>query len=116
MNIDRYTFEEFKAQAAAFHGYPAPGLLLGGYMVAMAKRALPEGTLFEALIETKKCLPDAVQLLTLCSIGNGWMKVINLGKYAVSLFDKYSGEGFRVHLDTGKLAPYPEIRAWFLKE
>jgi len=116
MLIDRYTFEEFKNLAAEFHGYPAPGLLLGGYMVAMAKRALPEGTLFEAVVETKKCLPDAVQLLSFCSVGNNWMKVINLGKYAVSLFDKYTGKGFRVHLDVQKMTPYPEIKGWFLKE
>ena len=116
MRIGPYTFEAFKERAADFHGYPAPGLLIGGYMVAMAQRALPEGILFEAVVETKKCLPDAVQLLTLCSMGNNWMKVINLGKYAVSLFDKYSGAGFRVHLDVGKLEPYPEIKAWFLKQ
>jgi len=116
MNIDNFTFEEFKARAAAFHGYPAPGLLLGGYMVAMAKRALPPDTLFEAVVETKKCLPDAVQLLTLCSTGNNWMKVVNLGKYAVSLFDKHSGEGFRVHIDIKKLAAFPEIKAWLLKQ
>jgi len=116
MNIDHYTFEEFKARAAAFHGYPAPGLLLGGYMVAMAKRALPEACLFEAVVETKKCLPDAVQLLTLCSTGNNWMKVINLGKYAVSLCDKHSGEGFRVHVDVDRLEAFPEIKAWLLKQ
>ncbi len=115
MNIGPYTFAEFKERAAAFHGYPAPGLLLGGYMVAMAQRHLPEGTLFEAVVESKKCLPDAVQLLTLCSTGNNWMKVINLGKYAVSLFDKYTGQGFRVHVALDKLGPYPEISAWFLK-
>ncbi len=115
MNIGPYTFEEFKERAAAFHGYPAPGLLLGGYMVAMAQRAIPEGTLFEAIVETKKCLPDAVQLLTLCSVGNNWMKVVNLGKYAVSLFDKFSGEGFRVHVALDKLDAYPEIKAWLLK-
>ncbi|MDR0466215.1 MAG: FmdE family protein, partial [Deltaproteobacteria bacterium] len=115
MRIGSYTFEEFKARAAAFHGYPAPGLMLGGYMVAMAQRALPEGCLFEAVVETKKCLPDAVQLLTLCSTGNNWMKVVNLGKYALSLFDKRSGEGFRVHLDMGKLEPFPEIKTWLLK-
>ena len=116
MNIDDYTFEEFKTRAAAFHGYPAPGLLLGGYMVAMAKRALPPETLFEAVVETKKCLPDAVQLLTLCSAGNNWMKIVNLGKYAVSLFDKRSGEGFRVHVDMVKLEAFPEIKAWLLKQ
>ncbi|MDR0238679.1 MAG: FmdE family protein [Deltaproteobacteria bacterium] len=116
MHIGPYTFEEFKERAAAFHGYPAPGLLLGGYMVAMAQRALPADCLFEAVVETKKCLPDAVQLLTLCSTGNNWMKVVNLGKYAVSLFDKRSGEGFRVHVAMGKLEAFPEIRAWLLKQ
>lgn len=116
MKIEHYTFEEFKERAAAFHGYPAPGLLIGGYMVAMAKRALPQDVLFEALVETKKCLPDAVQMLTLCSTGNNWMRLINLGRYAVSLYDKFTGEGFRVHLDTTKLGPYPEIRGWFLKQ
>lgn len=114
--IGPYTFEEFKQKAAEFHGYPAPGLLLGGYMTAMAQRHLPEGTLFEALVESKKCLPDAVQLLTLCSTGNNWMKVLNLGRYALSLFDKFTGEGVRVHIDVAKLGPYPEIRAWFMKE
>lgn len=39
-------------------------------MVEMAKARIPEGTLFEAVVETRKCLPDAVQLLTLCSAGN----------------------------------------------
>jgi formylmethanofuran dehydrogenase subunit E len=85
-------------------------------MVAMAKRALPPETLFEAVVETKKCLPDAVQLLTLCSTGNNWMKVVNLGKYALSLFDKRNGEGFRVHIDMGKLEAFPEIKAWLLKQ
>ncbi len=115
MNIGAYTFEQFKQKAAEFHGYPAPGLLLGGYMVEMAKAAMPQGTLFEALVETRKCLPDAVQLLTLCSTGNNWMKVLNLGRYALTLFDKYSGEGFRVHLNLERLAAWPETSAWFLK-
>jgi formylmethanofuran dehydrogenase subunit E len=115
MNIGSYTFQEFKDKAAEFHGYPAPGLLIGGYMVEMAKAALPPNILFEAVVESKKCLPDAVQLLTLCSIGNGWMKIINLGRYAVSLFDKYTGEGVRVSVDLDKLKDWPEIQGWFLK-
>ncbi len=115
MHIGEYSFEEFKDMAAAFHGYPAPGILIGGYMVEAAKSRLPAGTLFEALVETSKCLPDAVQLLTLCSTGNNWMKVINLGRYALSLFDKHTGQGCRVSLDLDKLQAWPEIRSWFLK-
>ncbi len=115
MNIGTYTFEEFKEIARSFHGYPAPGLLIGGFMVEAVKRKMPEGTLFEAIVETKKCLPDAVQLLTLCSTGNGWMRVMNLGKYAVSLYDKHTGEGWRASIAVEKLKKFPEIEAWFLK-
>ncbi|GAB7079903.1 FmdE family protein [Megalodesulfovibrio paquesii] len=115
MKIEQYTFQEFKEKAAAFHGYPAPGLLIGGYMVAWNKSLLPEGTIFDALVESPKCLPDAVQLLTLCSVGNGWMQVLNLGRYAVSLYDKYTGEGWRVYLDADKLAAWPNIHSWLFK-
>ena len=115
MHIGEYSFAGFKDMAAGFHGYPAPGILIGGYMVEAAKSRLPAGTLFEALVETPKCLPDAVQLLTLCSTGNNWMKVINLGRYALTLYDKYTGQGCRVSLDLVKLKDWPEIRSWFLK-
>ncbi len=115
MNIGEYTFEEFKQKAKDFHGYPAPGLLIGGYMVEAAKSRLPEDTLFEAMVESGKCLPDAVQLLTLCSVGNNWMKIKLLGRYAVSLYDKWTGEGYRVAIDQEKLAKWPEINAWFMK-
>lgn len=116
MNIGQYSFKEFAELARSFHGYPAPGLLIGGYMVEAAKARLPEGTLFEAVVETAKCLPDAVQLLTLCSTGNNWMKVVNLGRYALTLYDKYTYEGFRVSIDIDRLGAYPEIRDWFLKQ
>lgn len=116
MNIGPYTFEEFAELAAQFHGYAAPGLLIGGYMVEKAKRALPEGTLFEAVVESAKCLPDAVQLLSLCSTGNQRLKIINLGRYAVSLFDKHTGAGVRVSLDVEKMKAWPELFAWFMKK
>ncbi len=115
MNIGPYTFDEFRQKAAEFHGYAAPGLLVGGYMVELAKSRLPQGTLFEALVESQKCLPDAVQLLTLCSVGNGWMKVVNLGRYALTLYDKFTGKGVRVALDPAKIEMWPEIKGWYLK-
>ena len=116
MNIGDYTFDEFKAMAERFHGYAAPGLLLGGYMVTLAKRHLPEGTLFEAISETRKCLPDAVQLLSLCSMGNNWVKVRDLGRYAVTLYDKYTGKGVRVSIDAQKLEAWPEYYSWLMKK
>ncbi|MBQ8173044.1 MAG: formylmethanofuran dehydrogenase subunit E family protein, partial [Mailhella sp.] len=115
MDIENYSFEEFKSLAERFHGYAAPGLLLGGYMVALAKSRLPEGTLFEAISETRKCLPDAVQLLSLCSMGNNWLKVRDLGRYAVTLYDKRSGKGVRVAVSLEKLKAWPEYYAWLMK-
>ncbi|MGE4296494.1 MAG: FmdE family protein [Desulfovibrionaceae bacterium] len=115
MNIGPHTFMEFKQKAAEFHSYPAPGLLIGGYMVELARSLLPADTLFEAVVETPKCLPDAVQLLTPLSTGNGWVKVVNLGRYALCLYDKHTGQGWRVFLDPAKLGPWPGIADWFMK-
>ena len=110
-----FTFDGFVELATWFHNYPAPGLLLGGYMVEEAKRHIPEGVLFDAISETSWCLPDAVQLLTPCTIGNGWLRVRNSGVYAVSLFDKFTGEGVRVRLDPGKLTHFPHTLCWLMK-
>lgn len=115
MNIGRYTFDEYVETVKSFHGYAAPGLILGGFMVNLALEHIPRGALFDAVSETRSCLPDAVQLLTPCTVGNGWLKVLNLGRYALSLYDKYTGEGVRVYVDTEKVRAWPELEAWLFK-
>jgi formylmethanofuran dehydrogenase subunit E len=115
MNIGPYSFDEFRALVQSFHGNIAPGVVLGGIMVEAAKSRLPEGILFDAVAETRYCLPDAIQLLTPCTIGNGWLKVLNLGRFALSLYDKYQGDGIRVYLDPAKVKDSSEIANWYLK-
>ena len=115
MNIGRYSFQEYCDIVQAFHGYPAPGVLIGGYMVTAAQQRLPEGILYDAVCETRSCLPDAIQLLTPCSVGNGWLRVLHFGRYALSLYDKYTGAGWRIYLDPEKLEAWPEIKTWLLK-
>ena len=109
MNIGHYSFQEFYKIAQEFHGYPAPGIFVGAYMVECAKKHIPQDTIFDVIAETPKCLPDAVQLLTLCSTGNGWMKVLNLSRYALSLYDKYTGQGVRVSLDLQKMEKWLDV-------
>lgn len=99
----------------SFHGYPAPGLVLGVKMVSHAMDLLPENILFDAICETASCLPDAVQVLTLCTVGNGWLKIVDQGKFAVTLYDKVSGAGVRVFLDPEKLRAFSEYYGWFYK-
>jgi formylmethanofuran dehydrogenase subunit E len=115
MKIGPYSFDEFSALVQSFHGYLAPGVVLGGIMVDLARRHLPPDVLFDTLAETRNCLPDAVQLLTPCTTGNGWLKVMDMGRFALSLYDKYQGDGVRVFLDPAKVGPWPEIEAWYLK-
>lgn len=115
MNICTYSYEEYLHLVKSFHGTLAPGLLIGGFMVNLAMKHLPEGEFFDAICETPVCLPDAVQILTPCTIGNGWLSVVPYGKFAVTLYEKYTGKGVRVYLDMNKLGQWPEIHDWYLK-
>ena len=115
MPVCSYSFKEYVERVRSFHSHPAPGVLVGGFMVDLACRHLPAGVLTDALCETAKCLPDAVQILTPCTIGNGWLKIVDLGRFAITLYDKETGEGVRVAVDPIPLEGWPEIRDWFYK-
>lgn len=108
--------DEYCEKVKEFHGGNlAPGLIIGGFMVDLACRNMPENTLYEVICETAGCIPDAVQLLTPCTAGNQWMHVMDVGRYAMSFYDKYTGDGVRVHLNTTKLKKWPAINEWFFK-
>jgi len=115
VEIGPYSFEEFLKVVESFHGHQSPGVILGGFMVSYALEQLPRGILIDAVSETPACLPDAIQLLTPCTLGNGWLKVINLGRFALSLYEKYEGKGVRVFIDPAKLDGRPQIRNWLFK-
>ena len=115
MKINTYSQEEYLEQLKAFHGSMAPGLIIGGAMVNLALKVLPKDKLFDAICETPLCLPDAIQLLTPCTIGNGWLTVLNFGRFAITLYEKYSGVGVRIYLDSAKLKQYPEVYSWYFK-
>ncbi len=109
------TFEEFAEQVRSFHGAVAPGVMVGAFMVDLAYEHLDEEGFYDVICETAKCLPDSVQLLTPCSLGNQWLKVIDVGRYALTFYEKRTGKGVRVFLDSTKLDRWPELKAWFLR-
>jgi formylmethanofuran dehydrogenase subunit E len=113
-NGHAYSFDEYLQLIESFHGHAAPGLVIGGKMVDTALARLPEGILFDAICETSNCLPDAIQLLTPCTVGNGWLNIIHLGRFSITLYDKYQGTGIRIFTDTSRLESWDEIRSWFL--
>ena len=110
-----YSYEEYVKIVKQFHGAEAPGVIIGGFMVDTALRNLPEGILYDAICETRSCLPDAIQLLTPCTIGNGWLKIIHNGRFALTLYNKQNNEGVRVFLDAEKVKAWPEIATWYFK-
>ena len=115
MERQNFEIERFCGQVEAFHGYIAPGVVVGGFMVNLAKSYMPAGVLFDAISETASCLPDAIQLLTPCTTGNGWLRIFDFGRYAVTLYNKKGGRGFRVFLVPERIHEQSEIGAWFFK-
>jgi formylmethanofuran dehydrogenase subunit E len=113
--IGPYSYEQYCDRVKEFHGSLAPGILVGGFMVEIARQNLPPDTLFDAICETVECLPDSVQLLTPCSVGNQWLRIIDVGRFAITFYDKATGDGVRVHLDSQKLEQWPAIKEWFMK-
>ena len=98
-----------------FHGFLAPGLVLGGFMVDWAQQLIGPGVEADAVVETCHCLPDAVQIFTPCTIGNGWLKVLDWDKFALTLYDKAKLHGYRIWLDLKKTFLFPRIYKWYMR-
>lgn len=107
--------EGYMKAVEEFHGFHAPGVIIGGFMVDLAVREMAGHELLDAVVETRQCLVDAVQLLTPCSIGNGWIKIINSGRYALTMYDKNTLEGVRVFIDPEKIKAFHQIEDWFFR-
>lgn len=101
-----------------FHSSAAPGLLVGAIMVDYALELLgasSDDKLF-AVCETPKCMPDAPQVIAHITTGNGRLKVLPIGRFAITVnpvsTDK-TVEGVRVYVDLEKLKQFPVVDAWF---
>jgi len=101
-----------------FHQGTAAGLLIGIYMVkhALSLLGAKPGDKLYAVCETSKCAPDPLQVITHCTPGNHRLRVINTGRFAITMnrpSDEDYAEGVRVRVDTVKLADTPVLEAWF---
>jgi formylmethanofuran dehydrogenase subunit E len=123
--MDEYDVNErirgYIADCVKFHTFPAAGLLLGVFMVdlALEKLAVKPGDRLYAVSESPKCLPDAVQVITHCTYGNHRLRVINTGRFSVTINRFSRGDtapGVRVYVDAKKVGSYPTLNAWYTND
>ena len=107
--------QDFLDAIENFHGWSAPGIVLGGFMVDWAQELMGPGVEADAIVETIHCLPDAIQLFTPCTLGNGWLKVLDWDKFALSLYDRHRLTGYRIWLDLDKTRTVPDLYNWYMR-
>jgi formylmethanofuran dehydrogenase subunit E len=115
MSNRKQYLKDYFIEGAKFHGHLSPGLAIGVFMVDLAQEVLGPRQLVDAVAETQLCLPDAIQVMTPCSYGNGWLRVKEWGKFALTLYDKKRRDGVRVYLDMEKAKNYPKIYQWYTR-
>jgi formylmethanofuran dehydrogenase subunit E len=104
-----------------FHTFPAAGLLLGVFMVdlALERLGVKPGDRLYAVSESLKCLPDAIQVITHCTYGNHRLRVINTGRFSITI-NRFSegrtARGVRIFMDAGKVSAYPTLNAWYTND
>ena len=109
--------KEITENVYRFHTKKAPGIPIGVVMVDYAMELLGEvkGKI-NAVSETQVCLSDVLQVMTGCTIGNKYLRVLpGLGRYALTIFDRDDGHGVRVYVDLNKIDPAktPELFKFF---
>lgn len=111
--------EELVGRAVALHGHLAPGIALGIRMSLEAMERLGARKGEKKLIavsETARCLADAMQVTTGCTMGHGNAFVEDYGKLAITLARVDTKRGVRVALRRDAHGLSPLMRRWMLRE
>ncbi|MBI4862429.1 MAG: hypothetical protein HY815_19545 [Candidatus Riflebacteria bacterium] len=103
-----------------FHRRDAPGGIIGCYMVEYALELLGDrADKLNAVVETRVCLADCVQVMTGCTLGNKYLWLRDeIGKYALTMYDRGTKSGVRVYLDLSRIPrdKYPDLWAFHVRQ
>jgi iron complex transport system ATP-binding protein len=93
-------FDVYLKKAGDFHGHICAGIALGTKMSLAALRALglEPGARNKSLIvyaEIDRCMTDAVQVVTGCSLGHRSLKHVDYGKFAATYVNLETGKALR---------------------
>lgn len=87
---------------ASVKGPPRPGIILGIRMSVLAMKLLEidDPAAYHrkliVVVETDRCLPDVIELVMGCRLGNRTLKFRDWGKFAASFLDLTRNRAFRV--------------------
>ncbi len=104
--------------AVELHGHFAPGVALGLRMSEIALLRLNMNKGNKALIgicETNRCLPDALQVASGCTLGHSNIILVNYGKLALTLANATTKEGIRVALKENAKMHSALMNNWMLR-
>ena len=94
-------FEIFMEKAKSFHGDVCPGLVIGTRLTIAALNALgmdptKRNRDLIVFVEIDRCMTDAVQAITGCSLGHRSLKYFNYGRFAAVFYNQTSQRAIRV--------------------
>ncbi len=104
--------------AVALHGHLAPGIALGLRMSELALSRLNSKKGDKHLIgisETARCLADAMQAATGCTLGHGNACVEDYGKLAIAIGDVRTKKGVRVALNEDANKHSSLMNKWMMR-
>ncbi len=104
--------------ATDLHGHLAPGIALGLRMseLALMKLGISRGNKhLIAISETARCLADAMQAATGCTLGHGNAFVENYGKLAITIGEVKTNKGMRVALKENGNEYSPLMNEWMMR-
>jgi formylmethanofuran dehydrogenase subunit E len=103
-------------KAGDYHGHVCGGIALGTKMTLAAMKALgmdPEVKNKNLIVfaEIDRCMTDAVQVITGCSLGHRSLKYIDYGKFAATFVNQDTGRALRATIkeNYGTDGPIEEV-------
>lgn len=104
--------------AVKLHGHLAPGIALGLRMSEIAMEKLDVKRGYKRLIgisETSRCLADAMQAATGCTLGHGSAFVEDYGKLALTISNTATSQGVRIALINNAHELSPLMEKWMMR-
>jgi formylmethanofuran dehydrogenase subunit E len=111
-------FEILLKKAEDLHGEVCPGMIMGTKMSIAAMKNLDMNPLepndnLMVTVEIDRCMPDAIQAITGCTVGRRTLKFNDYGKFVATFMDMTTGESVRVSARDDKSDSIPGLWTWF---